>query len=253
MVRLTAPVHGEGPCADHAVVWHDLECRYDADLGVWKQLADRFGPSILELGCGTGRLALWLAGRGCEVRAIDTEEVFLHALRARAQHAGTQLEAIAADVGDYPIDRSFDLVLAPMQLMQLLEGDTRRRECLAHARRALRRGGAFCAALAAPPPEQLVPDRPPLPDVCERDGWVFSSLPVAVTGDGASFSIERLRQAVSPAGELTQSQVSTRLELCSPAELEQSAVDNGFKPLERREVSATDAHVSSTVCVLEAR
>ena len=48
-----------------AAVWHEVECGgYAADLPVWERLADAAGGAVLELGCGTGRVALRLASRG---------------------------------------------------------------------------------------------------------------------------------------------------------------------------------------------
>ena len=68
-----------------AAVWHDVECGgYTADLAAWEELADRVDGPVLELGCGTGRVALHLARRGGEVWAVDADPSLLDALRARA-------------------------------------------------------------------------------------------------------------------------------------------------------------------------
>ena len=45
-------------------------------------------------------------------------------------------------------------------------------------------------------PEELIP--PPLPDILERDGWVFSSQPLTMYEQDGCVVIERRRQAVSP-------------------------------------------------------
>ena len=52
------------------VIWHDLECGgYVEDLPLWRELAGD-GP-VLDLGCGTGRVALDLAARGVPVVGLD--------------------------------------------------------------------------------------------------------------------------------------------------------------------------------------
>ena len=51
-----------------SVIWHDLECGgYREDLPLWRALADRAGGPVLDVGAGTGRVALDLARAGHEV------------------------------------------------------------------------------------------------------------------------------------------------------------------------------------------
>ena len=54
-----------------AVIWHDVECgRYAADLPLWRGLADEASGPVLDVGAGTGRVAIDLARRGHEVTAL---------------------------------------------------------------------------------------------------------------------------------------------------------------------------------------
>jgi hypothetical protein len=118
----------------------------------------------------------------------------------------------------------------------------------------LEQGGMFAAALAAP--FEGVPEEyslPPLPDVREEAGWVFSSTPVAVRPEGDSTAIDRLRQAVSPDGELTEAMTTIVLDRVFPDDLEAEAEELAlFRALPRRSVPETDGYVGSTVVVLEA-
>jgi hypothetical protein len=93
---------------------------------------------------------------------------------------------------------------------------------------------------------------PPLPDVREEDGWVYSSTPVAVRADGDATAIDRLRQAVSPRGELAESMATIHLDHLEPSQLEAEAQALGFRALPQRVVPETDGYVGSTVVVLEA-
>jgi 2-polyprenyl-3-methyl-5-hydroxy-6-metoxy-1,4-benzoquinol methylase len=71
--------------ADERVIWHDVECGgYGADLPLWRELAARCGGPVLEVGCGTGRVALDLARRGHSVTGVDTDPQLVTALRERA-------------------------------------------------------------------------------------------------------------------------------------------------------------------------
>jgi len=56
------------------VVWHDVECGgYDADLELWRQLGREAGGPVLDVGAGTGRVALRLAEDGMDVTALDRD------------------------------------------------------------------------------------------------------------------------------------------------------------------------------------
>ena len=68
-----------------------------------------------------------------------------------------------------------------MQVVQLLGGADGRAQMLAAVRRHLQPGGLFAAALANPFEDWSDEESlPPLPDVREEDGWVYSSTPIGV-------------------------------------------------------------------------
>lgn len=243
-----------GPASDEAVVWHDVECSgYAADLPLWRVVAaEREGP-ILEVGCGTGRVALELAAAGHDVAGVDSDPELVAALAARARERELRVEAAVADARTFELGRSFGLVVAPMQVAQLLGGADGRRAMLRAVRRHLAPGALFSVALADPleglPPETAIP---PLPDVREQEGWVFSSAPVAMRAEVDAIVIDRVRQAVSPAGELHESTASIRLDRVTVDELQAIADALGYRALPPREVPATDAYVGGPVAMLEA-
>ena len=107
---------------------------------------------------------------------------FVAAFNQRA--AGLPAEAVAADAREFDLDQRFGLVLAPMQIVQLLGGPEERIRCLGCVARHLRPGGRAAVAIV----EGLVPapdeSPPPLPDAREVDGWVYSSLPLVTVFDG---------------------------------------------------------------------
>jgi SAM-dependent methyltransferase len=236
------------PPADAEVVWHDLECGgYAADLALWEELADAVGGEVLDLGCGSGRVALHLARRGHPVVGVDREEAFLAALRGRG--AGLAVETLHADVRDFELGRRVPLALAPMQTLQLLDGAADRAACLSRVADRLEPGGRFAASILEqmPPPDG---SPPPLPDACEVDGWVFSSLAVEVAVGPGEIFIRRLRQTVSPDGALSEEPDEVRIATFPAAQLEEEAGAAGLAPVERREIRPTDIHVGATVVVL---
>jgi hypothetical protein len=73
-----------------------------------------------------------------------------------------------------------------------------------------------------------------------------------VRSEAAGTAIDRLRQAVSPRGELEESMTSIVLDAVDAAELESQAAEAGFRALPRRAVAPTGDYVGSAVVVLEA-
>ncbi|MGH2743147.1 MAG: hypothetical protein ACRDN8_11805, partial [Thermoleophilaceae bacterium] len=90
---------------------------------------------------------------------------------------------------------------------------------------------------------------PPLPDVGEQDGWVYSSLPLDVRPEPGGVAVERLRQVVSPAGRLTEEHHTQLLDSLSPARLGREAAAAGLRPEARHEVAETPDHIGSVVVV----
>jgi hypothetical protein len=64
--------------------------------------------------------------------------------------------------------------------------------------------------------------------------------------------VQRLRQTVSPQGDLTEELDETMLSALSPTELETEAESFGLGPAARHHLAATPDHVGSVVVVLEA-
>jgi ubiquinone/menaquinone biosynthesis C-methylase UbiE len=68
--------------------------------------------TALDLGCGAGRHAVWLAERGWTVTAVDFSEEALRQAHAHADERGVSVDWVSADVTRYDAgSESFDLVL----------------------------------------------------------------------------------------------------------------------------------------------
>jgi SAM-dependent methyltransferase len=244
------------------VVWHDLECgTYYADLPLWRELAERAAPPgrpcrVLDLGCGTGRTSLDLAAHGHRVTGLDLEPRFAAELRRRAAAQNLTTGAAIGDVRAFELGRRFDLVLAAMQLIQLMVGPEERIAVLRCARAHLAHDGLFAAALFDLSGEATDADYlPPPPDMREREGWVWSTQAVAIRmlDGGTALALDRQRRAISPRGEFADTEDSVRLEVVSCETLEEELRTVGIEPVERRTIEATHEHVGSFVVIGEVR
>lgn len=236
------------PSGHEAVTWHEVECgSYTADLPLWEELADQAAGSILELGCGTGRVAVHLARRGHRVVGLEADAVLLAACEERA--AGLSVELELGDARGFELAPEFALAMAPMQLVQLFAEPAERVACIRCTARHLRPGGKAAFAIVEGVPWGET--RPfPLPDVRKVDGWVYSSLPLDAGSSAGAIVVRRLRQTVSPSGELGERIDVVRLHELTAGALELEGREAGLRPIGRREVPADDAHAASTVVVL---
>jgi SAM-dependent methyltransferase len=230
-----------------AAIWHDVELgSYDADLPLWLELAAAGNGPVLDLGAGTGRVAAHLAAHGHEVVALDVDPDLLAVLAQRAPSVTT----VQADARSFSLERRFPLVIAPMQLAHIVGGHAGRVAMLKRVHAHLIKGGTFAAALTDP--FEALEERGdpfPLPDMLERDGWVFSSQPLSVRENGRSVAMDRLRQAVSPTGEIDEETVTIALDVFSSEQFEDEARVVGLEPVGRRAVPESPDHIGSTVVI----
>jgi SAM-dependent methyltransferase len=237
-----------------SVIWHDVECgSYDADLSLWRALADGTRGPVLDVGAGTGRVSLDLARRGHEVIALDSDADLLHELAARASARSLRVETVCADARSFDLDRPAGLVIVPMQTLQLLGGPEGRAAFLRSAARHLPSGALLAAALADAMDGQLenpLEAAPALPDIREIDGTVYASHPIGVRRDASGVVIERIRETVAPDGTRTAAGDEIRLDATDAAAVAAEAATLGFAPLEPLAVPATDEYVGSEVVLL---
>lgn len=83
-----------------------------ADRDFYSGLAER-GKTVLELGSGTGRIAIPLAERGCTVVGVELLPAMLVAAKEKAHRKSLDIRWIQGDFLNIPIPGVFDLVLAP--------------------------------------------------------------------------------------------------------------------------------------------
>ena len=230
------------------VAWHDVECGgYRVDLPLWRELADAEAGPVLDVGAGTGRVALDLARAGHSVTALDREPELLDELGRRA--AGAVVETAVADAAAFSLRRRFGLVIVPMQTIQLLP---KRAGFFASARRHLVPGGLLAIAITAALESfgERNDELLPRPDVGSVGGWQFSSQPTAVRALPTATRIERVRRAYAPDGSVTEQDDVIELGHLSVEQLETEGEAAGFAAEPARRIASTHEHVGAEVVLL---
>lgn len=187
------------------------ESRYRERDAIWSgnpngslvAVVGRITPgTALDIGCGEGGDAVWLAEKGWKVTALDISQTALDrgAAAASARGLGPEISWIQADLATWTPDATYDLVAAsflqsPVHLP--------RAQVLRTAAQAVAHGGLFVviAHASAPPWAHEAHEH--------HDQMLGSSeLSTLVALDGAQWELEiceeHRRTAVSPEGEIAE-------------------------------------------------
>src|SRR5688572_24350799 len=141
--------------------WDDYAAYYDwenaqtvgrRDIRFWERMAAAVDGPVLELGCGTGRVAIPVAKAGATVVGIDRSASMLARGRMKVKRArvASRVKLIRGDIRHLPFpDKSFELVMAPYGILQSLLDEKLLAATLQDVNRVLTRGGLFGLELVA--------------------------------------------------------------------------------------------------------
>jgi SAM-dependent methyltransferase len=107
----------------------------DADLGFY--LEHLVPGSVIELACGTGRLAVALSRQGRSVVGLDAAPAMI----ARARQHSEPVEWVVADMADFSLGRTFGNIVIPFSGLAFLNSIEARLSCLACCRKHLSLNG----------------------------------------------------------------------------------------------------------------
>jgi SAM-dependent methyltransferase len=122
-------------------VLYDVENRWGLDDDFYLDLARRMGGPVLDLGCGTGRLARAVAKAGIPVTGVDGSTAMLD--RARSLSGSLPVEWVEADCRALDLGRRFRLALMTGHAFQLLLTEADQDALLERVAAHLERGGRF--------------------------------------------------------------------------------------------------------------
>lgn len=65
---------------------------------------------VLDIGCGEGKDAVYMAQQGCNVSAFDITQSGIRKTKLLAEKRGVEINAFVADINDFEINEKFDIV-----------------------------------------------------------------------------------------------------------------------------------------------
>jgi SAM-dependent methyltransferase len=142
---------------DHVAPYRDRQ-----DVAFFVQAAQEAGGAVLEIGCGTGRILIPTARAGIEIVGLDLSTYMLDVCRERLrdepQAVQERVQLVQADMRDFELARTFNLVTVPFRPFQHLQTVDDQIACLGQIRRHLADGGRLILDLFNPSLNALTSD-----------------------------------------------------------------------------------------------
>ena len=175
------------------------------DVGFYVDEALGSGGPVVELGVGTGRIAVPIARAGVDVIGVDSSPGMLAVARAAAADAGVaeRIDLRLGDLREPPVSERVPLVICPFRSLLHMETEAEKVRALRAARAMLAAGGRFVFDVFSPSADDIEEtdgrwiEREP--GIFERADWDEGSrtLTLSVRSDGSltSFGLHWLSEA----------------------------------------------------------
>ena len=169
---------------------------YDAlktqnDVAFYLAQAQATAGSVLEIGCGTGRVTIPLAAAGVDITGLDVSASMLEEAKRKADSQGLRIDWVAADGRSFDLGRRFSLIMMPFNTLQFFRDDSGARAAFPLREEPPWRRGAVRFQTSS---TRRCPSSPPIrrPAMSER---------VTRTRMGAERSSSRKRGSTLPSGK----------------------------------------------------
>ena len=163
-------------------MYDDIARIYDAwsrsvveDVPFYLEEARRTGGPVVELGVGTGRIAVPIACDGIRVIGVDSSPGMLEVCAEHAKLAGAELDLRLGDLREPPVEEKVPLVIIPFRSLLHLHLDGERRSALRAVRRFLQPQGRFVFDVFTPSRQDIEETHGRWlerePEIFERADW----------------------------------------------------------------------------------
>jgi SAM-dependent methyltransferase len=168
------------------------------DISFYVEEALAAGGPVVELGVGTGRIAIPTAAAGVHVIGVDSSAGMLEVCAEQARSAGVaeRLDLRLGDLRRPPVDERVPLVTCPFRAYLHLSDDEQRLEALEAARGLLRSGGRLIFDVFKPSQDDIDETHGRWierePGIDERADWdlVAQTLTLSVRGNGTQSTMQ---------------------------------------------------------------
>jgi SAM-dependent methyltransferase len=182
---------GDSPYDPIASLYDRWNTSVVEDIGFYVEEALRSGGPVLELGVGTGRIAVPIAQAGIEVIGVDSSAAMLERCRARARATGVDalLDLRLGDLRNPPVSGKVPLAISPFRAFLHLLSNEERLLTLERIRELLQPGGRLVFDVFAPTSDDIAETHGRWierePGIEERADWNWSerTLVLRVRGD----------------------------------------------------------------------
>jgi SAM-dependent methyltransferase len=145
------------------------------DVPFYLERARRSGGPVVELGVGTGRLAIPIAADGIDVIGVDASEGMLEVARESAVLAGVEVDLRYGDFRNPPVEGPVPLVTIPFRSLLHMQTDEDRRAVVRAVHGLLEPGGTFIFDVFSPGADDIAETHARWlerePGIFERADW----------------------------------------------------------------------------------
>lgn len=133
---------------------------FDADLPLYRELAQQLGGVVLEVACGSGRVLVPIAQAGHRIVGLDASPHMLALAREKLDHAGPEVSSraklVETEMRDFDLGETFDLAIIAVKSLAYLVRREDQQRTLGTIARHLRPGGLLALDLMNPSPTWLL-------------------------------------------------------------------------------------------------
>src|SRR5215469_8815227 len=123
-------------------IWRDDTAGW-SDRFFYRDIIDRYGEPVLDIGCGTGRLLLDYLAEGIDVDGIDSSAAMLDICRVKAGQQGCAPRLYQQRMEHLDLPRRYQTILGASSVLQLLTEAAAAAGALRRILEHLQPGGAF--------------------------------------------------------------------------------------------------------------